>query len=498
MVFKDAIYHHGPKNVLLLVLSILLLPLDTAIVGLALISNYIRDLLHGRRIPVHPILDKRKTILVTGVGMSKGLVLARAFFEQGHRVIGADFDRFACGSVSRSLSKYQVLPKPDGKTGSSRYISGLLGLIQQKRIDLWVSCSAVASALDDAEAKEIVEARTSCRAIQFNVATTERLHEKHKFMEYCQKIGLTVPETIPITSPATLTDALRNAPHGRKYIMKPIGVDDANRADMTLLPKTSRKETEDYISRLKISKASPWILQQYIRGAEYCTHSVVINGRVKAFVACPSAELLMHYEALPSDSKLSQAMLDFTKHLAERSGPGFTGHLSFDFMVEESASNDASGKGNFELYPIECNPRAHTANVLFYGTPDMTKAYLSLLEDRFKDTKGSNMLENNSITVPQTVNRYFWVVHDLVELLIMPTFHLLGTHPIISLAQWAQNILMFLSHLVYWHDGTFQWRDPAPFWVLYHVYWPMQFWKALRTGKHWSRLNVSTTKMFAC
>ncbi|KAG9590125.1 hypothetical protein KCU90_g14242, partial [Aureobasidium melanogenum] len=50
----------------------------------------------------------------------------------------------------------------------------------------------------------------------------------------------------------------------------------------------------------------------------------------------------------------------------------------------------------------------------------------------------------------------------------------------------------------FWKDGTYEIWDPLPAWWLYHVYWPFQFAKSLVTGFKWSRINVSTTKMFGC
>jgi catechol O-methyltransferase len=52
--------------------------------------------------------------------------------------------------------------------------------------------------------------------------------------------------------------------------------------------------------------------------------------------------------------------------------------------------------------------------------------------------------------------------------------------------------------LLNWKDGTFEVWDPWPAFWLYHVYWPVQFVLAVVQGKKWSRLNVSTTKMFMC
>ena len=489
-------YSHGLKNALLILLSLIFFPVDSLVLLTALLYRSVSPLVSRRKDARRLEASERKTILVTGVGMTKGLVLARSFYEAGHRVVGADFHPFACGRASKSLFKFVVLPKPDERYGSSHYVKALLDLIKQEHIDLWVSCSAVASAVEDGEAKEIIEARTTCKAVQFDVATTQKLHEKYSFIAYCQEIGLTVPETISIATSNALEEALQKTPARRKYIMKPVGVDDANRADMTLLPKASWKETQDYISKLKISAASPWILQQFVQGPEYCTHSVVINGQVKAFVACPSAELLMHYEALPSDSELSRAMLKFTERIVEDGGPMFSGHLSFDFMVEASSLKENDEKREVQVFPIECNPRAHTANVLFNGHPEIPEAYLSLLHQSEKTSFDG--ATGDSIICPKRQQRYYWIGHDLVELVLLQILSLLTMDPEASISQLANGTSTFFSHVINRQDGTFEWWDPGPWWMLYHVYWPLQFLQALRTGKAWSRINVSTTKMFAC
>ena len=153
------------------------------------------------------------------------------------------------------------------------------------------------------------------------------------------------------------------------------------------------------------------MLQQYVAGPEYCTHSLIINGVVQAFVACPSAELLMHYNALPASSALSQAMLLYTSTYAKKTGPGMTGHFSLDFLVEENMARRAEkavGVSEVEvralmdkIYPIECNPRAHTAVVLFADeSEDLAEAYLSVLPDH--EPKGiSNGHRAEALVVPK-------------------------------------------------------------------------------------------------
>jgi hypothetical protein len=489
------VLYHRLQNVSLILLSLVFLPLNTIILVLSLLVNKVfpNKVQQQRNSIRQKHAFKPRTILVTGVGMTKGLSLARLFHLTGHTVIGADFvspdTPSPCGSMSVSLSRFHRLQKPDAKSGPDPYIHSLLRIIQSENVDLWVSCSGVASAVEDGMAAEIVAVRTGCGVIQFNVATTQVLHEKHSFIERTRSIGLRIPETFEITEREQVERILRGVAKERierKFIMKTIGMDDSVRADMTLLPRPTEQETVEHLAKLKISKSSPWILQQYIKGNEYCTHALVVQGQVKAFVACPSAELLMHYEALPPHSPLCQAMLKFTKTYAEHGGMEFTGHLSFDFMME---NENADKPEDIELYPIECNPRAHTAVALFDNTPEMVEGYLSAIQN--EDGK----MENQVIT-PNAPRRYYWIGHDLVDLLILPTLSFLTL--CLSVPDLAEKYTTFVIHLLSWKDGTFEAWDPLPWWWLYHVYWPRRFWHCLLTGKKWSRINVSTTKMFEC
>ena len=485
---------HRLRDIALVYLSIVFLPLDVFVLTACYVYNLIfqsktcqkRDECRSRS----GFVPRR--VLVTGVGMTKGLALARLFYEAGHDVTGADFEpsgALACGRFSNSISNFYRLQKPSARAGSAPYIRSLIDIVSKEKVELWVSCSGVASATEDGEAKEIIEARTSCKAIQFDVNSTSMLHEKDSFIAHTKAIGLPVPETHRITRRAEVERVLRGSPVGRQYILKTIGVVDAVRADMTLLPKATQEETSRHIARLPVSDDIPWIIQQYISGSEYCTHSLIVNGRVKAFVACPSAELLMHYEALPADSVLSQAMQHFTQRYATAEGQTFTGHLSFDFMVEESSMN-AVKSSDVLLHPIECNPRAHTAVALFNHTTSMADAYLSLLDPHQQDCAVSTPI------TPLWRDKYYWIGHDLVEKLILPTTNLIMLKS--SLSEAIKHYKQFLVHFLIWKDGTFEASDPLPWWWLYHVYWPTRFITCAWQGRKWSRINVSTTKMFEC
>lgn len=462
--------------------------------------------------------------------MTKGLFLARAFHKAGHDVIGADFEPNGipvCGRFSKALRSFYSLPKPNEKAGAAYYIDALLHVVRAEKVDLWVSCSGVAFAVEDGQAKEVLERRSDVRCIQFDVSTTETLHEKDTFVAQTQRLGLPTPETHNVTSRAAVHRVLHDSPRTKKqYIMKSVGMDDASRADMTVLPKRTVSETYNHVSAIPISGKKPWVLQQFIKGKEYCTHALIVHNEVKAFVACPSSELLMHYDALPPDSALSRAMLRFTEEFVKRSAGDMTGHLSFDFLVEEAVSEKGARAA---LLPIECNPRAHTAVVLFRGRETaMADAYLTALTPRTDGAAGRPDSMNGSPDAPPGVHpttpsktrpningytppppdpaapiaptptppRYYWLGHDLVTLVLLPLPSLVRGR--ITVPAYLQGCKTFLAHVLWWRDGTFELWDPVPFWWLYCVYWPGLFAATVVRGGRWSRVNVSTCKVFGC
>lgn len=448
--------------------------------------------------------------------MSKGLNIARTFYQAGHRVIGADFEPYripVCGHFSTSISKFYRLSKPTPKSGSGKYIQDLIDIVNKEGVELWVPCSGIASGIEDGEAAEALEKETPCKAIQFGLTLTETLHEKHFFIDNTRRLGLNVPSTHLVTSETESLSVLypEKARPGMspndKYIMKSILLDDSNRSNMTQLPLPTLRETEAHIKRMNPTPFRPFVLQKYIKGPEYCTHSLIIAGKVKSFVACPSAELLMHYKPLPTSSALSQAMLLYTTLYAQKTGNGMTGHFSIDFLVEESVAREAESKIGVpeeevmalmqKLHPIECNPRVHTAVICLRDvSSDLASAYLSVLPDH--EPKGiSNGHKSELLIVPKPGSKgYYWIGHDLVALVLLPILRLLRLE--IGVRDLLGMWLEFMEHVLYWRDGTWEVWDPWPAWWLYVGYWPGMFLVCLWERRWWSRCNVSTNKMFGC
>ena len=485
---ESSILLHLLQNVLLILFAVSFTPLWTFVAIFSRLfspfSATTRELEQHRRACLSRSPFTPRTILVTGVGMAKGLAISRAFYREGHTVIGADFEPYyvpVSGRFSRALSKFYRLPHPP------TYITALIDIINRNNVDIWVSCSGVASATDDGRAADLVEQATNCKVLQFGLEMTETLHEKHSFIDNTKRIGLNVPVTQLITS---VEDAMgfftqqRQEGSLKSFILKSVGMDDSIRADMTLLPKSDLIATRNHIVRLRPSPSRPFVLQQFISGPEYCTHSIVIRGKVLAFTSCKSAGILMHYKALPVNSELNQAMLQYTDIYVDKMGSAMTGHFSIDFLVDES------GTGNLlkRIYPIECNPRAHTAVVMFEGESEkMVEAYLGILKDDPSSVKTATT---------SSTSGYYWIGHDIVEFIVFPIWGLLTLE--LGVKDVIESVTTFLEHLLFWREGTFATWDPLPGWWLYCGYWPAMFMLSILTMNWWSKCNVSTNKMFRC
>ena len=494
---------HIARDLGLVALSLLCLPISLSVVLLAKTFKALSIVKEAERSPkLHN--GREVKVLVTGVGMAKGLFLARSLYLGGCTVVGSDFEKHGIpvsGRYSKAISKFHSLRSPAGEGEFERYIEQVTSIIQSENIDLWVSCSGVATALEDARLMQKIEKGISCKTFQFNEDATFKLDNKYEFMTTTAGFGLQVPQWGFLSSSndaESIAQSVKSQIDGATsvdFILKNVAMDDRTRGALPLISPARPKQMRDILENLDY-KDSRWIMQQFIPGnEEYCTQALVVNGHVRAFLACPSASVLMHYELLDATSPLFQAMLRFTQTYATgmyaKYGQ-FSGHLSFDFLALSEPLVDGVKK---QLLPIECNPRCHTAVVHFRGSEEaLTSAYLSLLP--------SEKASDSSSVVPDAVIGgskraplgYYWIAHDLVAVVILPLLRLIAGSGTVQ--SFIDSQLHFWRHVTLWKDPTLEWWDPLPWFVLNHIYWPGQLLMASWFGTRWSQINVSTGKMF--
>jgi hypothetical protein len=458
-----------------------------------------------------------------------------------------------------------------GKTGEAKkaYVDGILEIVQKEKIELWVSCSGVGSAIEDAEAAERMQELGLCKAIQFGVELTATLHEKDLFAKFTARDPrLQTPRSFLITSEKDIVssgilekagiyagarkvggnvDGAEGLVTEEHYILKPVNTDDTQRADMTLLPliapgnpDRSALNTRQHILRKLPSGPNPFLLQRYIKGREYCTFGLVVKGKLRAFAACESEDMLMRYELLDPNSHLYVAMREYTQDYCRMLGEE-SGHFSLDFIVAESEHQKHNPdlaaidevmdireeptvpEWRRRLYAIECNPRAHTAVVLFRGLEkELVNAYLSIMDNYVvgaaEESELAGRNETTSVyTVPTDVDHGkrtdlvsgitiaeptspcrvdYWIGHEFLSLVVLPLLTVVLAVFFIDTGIPYPDYPSRLATILSGTDATFVISDPWPLFFLYAVSWPGELVDALWKAKWWSKANVSTMKMF--
>ncbi|GJE91277.1 hypothetical protein PsYK624_074260 [Phanerochaete sordida] len=518
---RPSLLQSNTATFLLLCLSILTLPV-TLLVTLAF---YAYTTITGTSLDYRYHSDpcgRGTTVLVTGARANKALTLCRAFKKAGCTVILAEeakWGTLTCARFSRAVDHFHILPDPANEPDA--YISAIQRLVRLWNVGAWVPCSSVHATMVDSEAAQQIAALSqrphvhTCEPFIPFPEVCGTLHWKDQFEDLCIELGYPVPESKKVTSVDDAVDFLHSTEtlaKGHKYLLKSLSLDDLGRDDFTLFPLRSREETTRHLSGVPtpLSEKHPFLLQRFLFGNEYCTHVAARDGAIVAFVACRSNQLLMRYgdvRNLSAEEKevgerleaWSQEFLDRYKAKLGREGKtdwsyALTGHFSFDFIVEDGV-----------VYVLECNVRAHTAVALFSDHPSLAEHYLGTAAPT-----EARVARPDPGTAPRS-----WLAHALPLALcrLLPRRLCALLHPqLLSTiypsdaedpttsppAGESAGLLLARYAAGAERDGIWDSTDPVPFLVLCHVQWPWLLLRLVWRGVPWSRVNVSTSRVFEC
>jgi hypothetical protein len=233
------------------------------------------------------------------------------------------------------------------------------------------------------------------------------------------------------------------------FVLKSIPYDPVRRLDLTPLPRPTPEQTRAFADALPISDDHPWVLQEFVAGQEYCTHSTVRGGRVQLHACCESSAFQINY-AMVDDPEIEAWVTRFVGAL------DVTGQASFDFIRSDDGT----------VHAIECNPRTHSAITMFSDHPDVAQAYLADLPD------------DRPAVVPTATSRpTYWIYHEIWRLLTQPgRRHRLGV-------------------IARGRDAIFDWSDPLPFLLVHHLQIPSLLVDNLRRGAGWLRIDFNIGKL---
>lgn len=430
------------KNVGTLFLLGLAFPFNLAIVVVALLRNWIIFPFQKRAIADHP-----KNILITGGKMTKALQLARSFHAAGHSVILVETHKYWLSGhrFSNAVKKFYTVPAPE-KDGEE-YSRSLLEIVKKEQINAFIPVSSPVASYYDAIAGELMSPH--CQVIHFSPGITKLLDDKFELCEKARALGLSAPKSFSITDPQQILDFDFKS-DGSQYLLKSIRYDSVSRLDMTRLPFDGM---EEYIKTLPISPENPWTMQQFITGQEYCTHSTVRNGKIRLHCCSESSPFQVNYKHIEKP-EIYAWIEQFVKAL------NLTGQISFDFIQTADGT----------VYPIECNPRTHSAITMFYNHPGLADAYL-------KDAENEN--EEAIAPLPNSKPTY-WIYHELWRLTEVRS---------------VSDLKARLGIIFEGTDALLRPEDPLPFLTVPHGQITLLLLDNLRKLKGWVRIDFNIGKL---
>jgi len=427
------------KNLGTLILLLLLLPFNLLAVLLTAIKG-----LFARRPDLTGVTEK-KSILITGAKMTKALQLARSFHRDGHNVYLVETHKYWLSGhrFSRAVKGFFTVPVPEKEPEA--YCQALVAIAQQKQIDLFIPVSSPIASYYDSLAKKALE--PYCESIHLDPAETAILDDKHAFCTKAQEFGLSAPKVWRISDPQQILD-FDFASDGSKYIVKSIPYDSVLRLDLTRLPFP---EMEEYVRSLPISESKPWVMQEFIRGQEYCFHATARKGKIRLHCCSESSPFQVNYRQVDNP-----AIYEWVATFIEKMQ--LTGQVCFDMIQTEDGT----------VYPIECNPRLHSAITMFHDHPGVANAYL---------TDGET---GAAITPLPDSKPTYWTYHELWRLFSIRS---------------PKELNIWLKKVTQGTDAILTADDPLPFLTLHHWQIPLLLLDNLRRLKGWVKIDFNIGKL---
>jgi predicted ATP-grasp superfamily ATP-dependent carboligase len=432
-----------------LTLLLLALPINATLVLFALLISTLRP--QQRATATNP-----KNILISGGKMTKALQLARSFHAAGHQVTLIESHKYWLTGhrFSKAISNFYTVTAPE--KDPEAYIQSLVDIVKKENIDVYVPvCSPVASYYDSLAKKAIQQ---ECEVIHCEAEITQMLDDKYAFAETARGFDLSVPKSFKITDPEQVIN-FDFSQETRKYILKSIPYDSVRRLDLTKLPCDTPEATAAFVRSLPISPEKPWIMQEFIPGKEYCTHSTVRDGVITLHCCCESSAFQVNYENV-DNPQIFEWVSHFVKQL------GITGQVSFDFIEALDGT----------VYAIECNPRTHSAITMFYNHPGVADAYLGT-----KNSPPSQGLgESTPIQPLPTSKPTYWTYHEVWRL--------------INARSWSKFVDR-LRIIILGKDAIFSWQDPLPFLMVHHWQIFLLLIQNLQKNRGWIRIDFNIGKL---
>ena len=294
---------------------------------------------------------KVENILVTGSRAPGALEVCRFLTDQGHRVFTADSVFWELSRFSKSSLKFYKIPSP--RFYPKKFTESLREIITRENITILIpTCEEI---FHISKIKNFLPAHLQilCEDIQL----LERLHHKGEFIKWASELGLAVPKTLTVSAsklPMKGSELRKMLPQSLEFVVKP----SYTRFSSEVL--ISKSGVIDEVKLEKIGSTRDLVVQDFVRGRQVCTYSLVRKGQLVAHSSYRSIHTAglgatIHFE----EANQAQAKIWVEQFVCQIN---FSGQIAFDFIELEDHS----------VVPIECNPRL-TSGIHLLTSEDMER-----------------------------------------------------------------------------------------------------------------------------
>jgi len=283
-------------------------------------------------------LSTKKTVLITGARAPAALHLCRLLKKNGHTVIIADSIPYPLSKVSTSTDYFYEIPSPKWKTDEC--ISALQLIIQSHDVDLLIpTCEEIFYI-----SKHKEKLSRFCHIFVDEFQKLALLHNKWEFIQFVTKLGWPVPATYRTNNEQIIQEMIQQTSPATPFVLKPIF--------SRFSDKVAFITKEDIEKGITMDKQN-YIIQEFIKGTQHCSYSIVQSGKVLAH-SVYKTEFTAGLGATIAFEHINHPKIDqFVEHIVKELN--FSGQIAFDFIIPEDG----------DAIPIECNPRTTSGLHLF-------------------------------------------------------------------------------------------------------------------------------------
>jgi hypothetical protein len=287
-------------------------------------------------------------VLILGARAPVCLEWARAFRASQWQVYAADSLAWPLTRASKAVDGYIRLPEP--RYALHDWAQALANALTEHHIDLLLPTCEEAFYLAHCLSRMPAHCQVFCSPFDL----MHQLHHKGRFAQLTQGWSVAAPQTHVLESVAAVQAMSATA---AQWVFKPAY---SRFAAHTLIAPNATQ-----LASVQPTVQAPWVAQRLVQGREYCSFSLLVQGRVTAHACYHPRHRVGRGSGIWFEPSDPQAVREFVQQFGQATG--YTGQVGFDFM------EDAQGR----FHVLECNPRGTSGIHLF---DDQAQALVDALQ----------------------------------------------------------------------------------------------------------------------